>query len=183
MKLSKGIYLDMQFKIMVTHVLTKPERKNRWTWWGHQQRERNRNKRPIKASLSTEQLKRKIPSWDPMSDERMQNGPIARTTGWRGHPSWQQTERVLVKHEDGLSDVYQNIKHTDICTTGALEGEGTEFCVNSSGEGIAWNFPNPWNKTDTWAQESQRTPNRRKPRRPHQDPLTLSICKAQDREP
>lgn len=58
-----------------------------------------------------------------MTDERMQNGPATWTTVSRGHSSLQQPETVLVKHEDGLRDDYQNIKHTDICVTGFLEGE------------------------------------------------------------
>ena len=63
--------------------------------------------------------------------------------------SEQQTEKQILKYENSLRDLWDNIKCTNICIIGVSEGEDREKVVkNVFDEIMAENFPNVKKETD-----------------------------------
>ena len=71
-----------------------------------------------------------------------------------------------------MEDLWENIKHTNICIIGVPEGEERENKAENRIEGILTeNIPNLGKETDIQVQEVQRIPNRINPKETHQHPL------------
>ena len=72
----------------------------------------------------------------------------------------------MKRNEDSISDLGNNIRHTNIHIIGVTEGEerekGPEKILE---EIIVENFPNMGKEIATQVQEAQRVPGRRNPRR------------------
>ena len=81
--------------------------------------------------------------------------------------SRQQTEKPNEKkHESNIRDLWDNIKHPNLCIIGIPEGEEKEKGIENIFEEImAENFPN-LKKTDIKIQEAQRAPNKLNINRP-----------------
>ena len=66
---------------------------------------------------------------------------------------------TVIKNENSLRDIWDNIKHTNICIIGVLGEEDTEKGAENILEDIITeNFPNFGRKTDFQVQEAQRIP-------------------------
>ena len=74
-------------------------------------------------------------------------------------------EKRIKRNEDNIRDLWDNVKHPNIQITGVPEEEdekkGHEKILE---EMMAENFPKMWKEIATQVQESQRVPNRMKPR-------------------
>ena len=78
----------------------------------------------------------------------------------------QKREKRLKRNEESLRELWDNIKHTNICTIGVPEGgqreKGTEKIFQ---EIIVKNFPNMGKKQFTQIQEAQQVPLKINPKR------------------
>ena len=78
----------------------------------------------------------------------------------------QKKEKRIKRNEDSLRDLWDNIKHTDICIIEISEGDEREKGGENILEDIiAESFPNLGKETDILVQETQRVPNRVNPKR------------------
>ena len=67
----------------------------------------------------------------------------------------QNTEKRMKRNEDSLRDLWDNIKHTNICIIAVLEGKEREKEPEKvSAEIIAENFPNMGKETVNQVQEA-----------------------------
>ena len=79
----------------------------------------------------------------------------------------QQKEKIILKNEESLRNILDNVKCTNIRIMGILEGEERDQGIKSLFEEIMTeNFPNLVKEKDTQVQESQRVPNKLDPERP-----------------
>ena len=69
-------------------------------------------------------------------------------------------EQIMKRAEENLRDLWDNIKHTNICIIGVTGGE-----EKISREITAENFPNTGKETLSQGEESQRIPHRINPKR------------------
>ena len=73
----------------------------------------------------------------------------------------QNKEKRMKRNEDSLTDLWNNIKHTNIRIIGVTEGEEREKEPEKTFEEIiAENYPNTGKETVTQVQEVQRNPGR-----------------------
>ena len=73
----------------------------------------------------------------------------------------QKKEKGILENDDHLRDLWDNIKHTNVCIPGAPEGEEREKGAESLFEEIiAENIHNLRKETDIQIQEVQRVPNK-----------------------
>jgi len=80
-------------------------------------------------------------------------------------PEWQKEKQIL-KKENTLRELWDNIKHTNACLTWAPEAEEREKgTYDISDEIIAENYPNLRKETDIQFQELQRVSNKMNPKR------------------
>ena len=69
----------------------------------------------------------------------------------------QNKEKSMKRNEDSLRDLWDNMKHTNICIIGVPEGEEREKGLGKIFEEIiAENFPSMGKETVTQVQEAQR---------------------------
>ena len=84
--------------------------------------------------------------------------------------SEQQKEKRLKKNEDGLTEIWNNVKHNNICIIKIPEGEESEQGIENLFEEIMTeNFTNLVKENVTEVQEAERVPIRGTQRDPHQD--------------
>ena len=89
----------------------------------------------------------------------------------------------ILKNEDSLRDLWNNIKCTNICIIGIIEGEEREKKEDNIFEDIiAENFPNLWKETDIQVQEAQRAPNKINPKRSTPRHIIIKMSKFKDKE-
>ena len=78
----------------------------------------------------------------------------------------QNVEKIMKRKEDSLRDLWDNIKHSNVCIIGVPEGEKREKGPEKIfKEIIAENFPNVGKEIVSQVQEAQRIPGRKNPRR------------------
>ena len=93
------------------------------------------------------------------------------------------TEKRMKRNEDGLRDLWDNIKCTNIGIIGIPEGEEREKGPEKiSEEIIVENFPNMGKEIATQVQEAQRVPGRRNPRRNMLRYVVIKLKKIKDTE-
>ena len=87
------------------------------------------------------------------------------------------------KSKDGLRDLWDKIKQTNICIIKVPAGEKNEKGPGNLVEEI-WlkNFPNLGKKTNIQIQESQRVSNKMKPKRFTPRPIRIKMSKDKDKE-
>ena len=87
------------------------------------------------------------------------------------------------RNEDSVTDLWDNIKHNNICIIGVPEGgereKGPEKIFE---EIIVKNFPNMGKKRATQVQEAQRVPYRINPRRNMLRHIVIKLAKIKDKE-
>uniref|UniRef100_A0A8D1MX52 L1 transposable element RRM domain-containing protein n=1 Tax=Sus scrofa TaxID=9823 RepID=A0A8D1MX52_PIG len=95
----------------------------------------------------------------------------------------QKREKRLKTNEESLRELWDNVKYTNICIIGMLEGEerekGTE---NIFQEIIAKNFPNMEKEPLTQIQQAQRVPYKINPRRNTPRHILIKLTKIKDKE-
>ena len=95
----------------------------------------------------------------------------------------QNKKKRMKRNEDSLRDLWDTIKHTNICIIGFLEGEKTEKGPKKIFEEIiVENFPNMGKETATQVQEAQRVPCRINPRRNTPRHTVIKLTKIKDKE-
>ena len=95
----------------------------------------------------------------------------------------QTKEKRMKRNEDSLRDLWDNIKHNNICTIGVPEGEEREKGPEKIFEEIiVENFPNMGKEIATQAQEAQRVPGRINPRRNTLRHMVIKLTKIKDKE-
>ena len=89
----------------------------------------------------------------------------------------------MKRNEDSLSDLWDNIKCTNICILGVPEGEEKEKGPEKIFEEIiAKNFPNLGKETLIEVQEAQRVPYRINPRRNTSRHILIKLTKIKNKE-
>ena len=79
----------------------------------------------------------------------------------------QQKEKIILKNEEGLRNILDNMKSNNIHTMGIPEREESEQGIKNLFEEIVTkNFPNVVKEKDTQVQEALRVPNKVNPKRP-----------------
>ena len=79
----------------------------------------------------------------------------------------QEKEKRLIKNEEGLREMQNNMKRNNIHIIGIPEGEEEEQGIQNLFEKVMMeNFPNLMRKKVTQIQETQRVPIKRNPKRP-----------------
>ena len=95
----------------------------------------------------------------------------------------QNKEKRMKRNEDSLRDLWDNIKHNNICITGVPEGEerekGPEKILE---EIIVENFPDMGKEIATQVQETQRVPGRINPRRNTPRHTVIKLTKIKEKE-
>ena len=92
-------------------------------------------------------------------------------------------EKRMKRNEDSLRDLWDNIKHNNICIIGVLEGEEREKGPEKIfQEIIVENFPNMGKETATQVQEAQRVPGRVNPRKNTPRHIVIKLTKIKDIE-
>ena len=95
----------------------------------------------------------------------------------------QKREKRLKTSEESLRELWDNVKHTNICIIGVPEGEekekGTEKIFQ---EIIAENFPHMGKEPLTQIQEEQRVPYKISPRRNTPRHISIKLTKIKDKE-
>ena len=95
----------------------------------------------------------------------------------------QNKEKRMKRNEDGLRDLWENIKRNNICITGVTEGEEREKGTKKIFEEIiVENFPNMGKEIATQVQEVQRVPGRINPRRNTPRHIVIKLTKIKDKE-
>ena len=84
--------------------------------------------------------------------------------------SKQQTENQMKKKESNIRDLWDNIKHANLCLIKILDEEEKRI-KNVFQEILAENFPNLYKETDIQMQETQTVPNKWTQTDLHQDLL------------
>ena len=89
----------------------------------------------------------------------------------------------MKRNEDSIRDLWDNIKHTNICIIGVPEGEEREKGPKKIFEVIiVENFPNMGKEIATQVQEVQRVPYRINPRRNMPRHIVTKLTKIKDKE-
>ena len=95
----------------------------------------------------------------------------------------QNKENRMKRNEESLRDIWDNIKHTNICIIGVPEGEEREKGPEKIFEEIATeNFPNMGKEIVSQDQEAQRVPGRINPRRNTPRHIKIKLIKIKDKE-
>ena len=95
----------------------------------------------------------------------------------------QNKEKRMKRNEDSLTDLWDNIKHSNIRITGVPEGEESEKGPEKIFEEIrVENFPNVGKEIATQVQEVQRVPYRINPRRNKLRHIVIKLAKIKDKE-
>ena len=95
----------------------------------------------------------------------------------------QNKEKRMKRNEDGLRDLWDNIKCNNIRIIGVPEGEEREKEPEKISEEImVENFPNMGKEIATQVQEVQRVPGRIKPRRNMPRHIVIKLAKLKDKE-
>ena len=95
----------------------------------------------------------------------------------------QNKEKTMKRNQDSLRNLWDNIKGTNICTTGVLEGEESEKGPEKIFEEIkAEKFPNRGKETVIQVHEAQRVPGRINPRRKTPRNIVIKLTKVKDKE-
>ena len=95
----------------------------------------------------------------------------------------QTKEKGMKRNEDSLRDLWDNIKHTNICTVGVPEGDEREKGPKEIFEEIiVENFPNMGKEIAIQVQEAQRVPGRINPRRNMPRHILIQLTKIKDKE-
>ena len=95
----------------------------------------------------------------------------------------QNKEKRIKRNEDSLRDLWDNIKHNNICITGVPEGEEREKGPEKVFEEIiVKNFPNMGREIATQVQEAQRVPYRINPRRNMPRHIVIKLAKIKHRK-
>ena len=94
----------------------------------------------------------------------------------------QNIEKRMKRNEDSLRDLWDNIKHMNICVIGVPEGEERENGPEKIFEEIiAENFPNVGKEIVNQVQEAQRVPGRINPRKNSTRYIVIKLTKIKDR--
>ena len=89
----------------------------------------------------------------------------------------------MKRNKDSLRDLWDKVKHNNICIIGVSEGEEREKGSEKIFEKIiAENFPNKGKETVTQVQEVQRVHYRINPRRNIQRHIVIKLTKIKDKE-
>ena len=75
----------------------------------------------------------------------------------------QQKEKRILKNVKSLRNIWDNMKHNNICIMGIIDGKESE---NLSEEIMTENFPNLVKEKVTQFREAERVPNKLDPKRP-----------------
>ena len=95
----------------------------------------------------------------------------------------QSKEKKMKRNEDNLRDLWDNLKHTNICITGVPEGEGgVKGTKKIFEEIIVENFPNMGKEIATQVQEAQRVPYRINPKRNTPRHTVIKLTKIKEKE-
>ena len=95
----------------------------------------------------------------------------------------QNKEKRMKRNEDSLRDLWDNIKHNNICIIGVPEGEEREKGPEKIFEEIiVKNFPNMGKETATQVQEAQRVPGRINPRGNMPRHIVIKLTEIKDKE-
>ena len=95
----------------------------------------------------------------------------------------QNKEKRMKRNEDSLRDLWDNIKHNNICIIGVPEGEEREKGPQKIFEEIiVENFPNMGKEIATLVQEAQTVPGRINPRRNTPRHRVIKLTKIKDKE-
>ena len=81
------------------------------------------------------------------------------------HNSKKRKNKEFLKNEKSLRDLWNKIKHTNICIIGVPEEEEREEVENVFDEIMVENFSDLKKETDIRVQETQRVPNKMNPNR------------------
>ena len=92
-------------------------------------------------------------------------------------------EKSLKTNEESLRELWDNVKHTNICIIGVPEGEEREKGPKKIFEEIITkNFPNMGKESLTQIQEAQRVPYKINPRRNTPRHILIKLTKIKDKE-
>ena len=108
-----------------------------------------------------------------------------KTEWWKSLPLNRLFKKRMKKekNEDSLGDLWDNIKHTNICIIGAPEGEQREKGPKKTFEEItAENFPNTGKEKVTEVQEAQTVPGRINPRRNTLGHIVIKLTKIKEED-
>ena len=95
----------------------------------------------------------------------------------------QNKEKRMKRNEDSIRDLWNNIKHNNLCIIGVSEGEEREKGPQKIFEEIiVKNFPNMGKEIATQGQEAQRVLGRIKLRRKMQRHIVIKLTKIKDKE-
>ena len=95
----------------------------------------------------------------------------------------QNKEKRMQRNEDRLRDLWDNIKHNNICIIGVPEREEREEGPEKIFEEIiVENSPNMGKEIATQVQEAQRVPGRINPRRNMLRHVVIKLTKIKDKE-
>ena len=95
----------------------------------------------------------------------------------------QNKQKRIKRNEDSLRDLWDNIKHNNICIIGVPEGEEREKGPEKIFEEIiVENFPNMGKEIATQVQEAQRVPYRINPRKNTPRHIVIKLKKIKDKE-
>ena len=95
----------------------------------------------------------------------------------------QNKEKRMKRNEDSLRDLWDNIKHDNICIIGVPKGEEREKGPKKIFEEIiVEKFPNMGKEIATQVQESQRVPYKINPRRNMPRHIVIKLAKIKDKE-
>ena len=95
----------------------------------------------------------------------------------------QNKEKRIKRNESTLRDLWDHIKHINICIIGVPEGEEREKGPKKIFEEIiVENFPNVGKEIATQVQEVQRVPGRTNPRRKMLRYIVIKLTKIKDKE-
>ena len=98
-------------------------------------------------------------------------------------PMEQNKEKRMKRNEDSLRDLWDNIKHNNVCIIGVPEGEEREKGPEKIFEEIiVENCPNMGKEIAIQVQEMQRVPYRINPRRDTPRNTVIKLAKIKDKE-
>ena len=97
--------------------------------------------------------------------------------------SEKQTERQIKKKKSSIQDLWNNIKHANLCIIGIPEGEEREKRIKKIlfEEIMAENVWNQKKEIDIQVEEAQRVPNKMNPNRPTPTHIIIKMTKFKDR--
>ena len=88
----------------------------------------------------------------------------------------------MKRNEDSLRDLWDNIKHNNICIIGDPEGQREKEPEKIYEQIIVKNFPNMGKEIATQVHEAQRVPYRINPRRNTRKNTVIKLAKIKDKE-